>query len=211
VLTLIRAHALLEREYRKRDGRGHVVADAADYGVICELVGPLFTTGGSGGVSARQREAIEAVQRLSGVAHPDGVPVQAVADELGIDRSAAQRRLYGPIRQGFIANDPARPRGPWRLKPGDSHPGTTGGLPDPEDLAIQGFTGSWRSPVTGEWRSIPACPGHTDPTCTLHTGTAGVTGFDLSTVQDTVQSRGETQGEHGEAFDSDLLPVGGAA
>jgi predicted transcriptional regulator len=98
VLNLIRTHAILHQGTRERDGKGRIIASPADYYRVRELVADLVADGVGATVSDTIRKTVEAIRG------DNGVTVSAVAERLGIDRSAAQRRLSTARGRGFITN-----------------------------------------------------------------------------------------------------------
>jgi hypothetical protein len=98
ILSLIRTHAILHQCTRDRDDRARIIATAGDYLQIRELVADLVADGVGATVSATVRETVEAVR------DHDGITVSSVAERLGIDRSAAQRRLSTARARGFLKN-----------------------------------------------------------------------------------------------------------
>ena len=111
VLALIRAHAVLHQLSRDTDDRGQIVANVDDYREVRRLVHGAVSEGVGSAVSATTRETVKAVAELA-PAHTEGVPGAAVAEVLGLDKSAARRRL---IAAGGV---PPEPRGPpWPAWP----------------------------------------------------------------------------------------------
>jgi hypothetical protein len=107
LLTLIQAHAMLHQGNRQRDPEGRIIADLDDYAAVYELVQDLIAEGVEATVSVNIRETVEAVARLERQ-HPGGVPLGALAAELGLDKSAASRRATSAIDRGYLRNDEPR-------------------------------------------------------------------------------------------------------
>jgi hypothetical protein len=121
VLRLIQSHAILHQLSRQRDDLGRIVASGEDYQVVRGLVADLISDGVGATVSATMRETVECVRGL-GETHPDGVTVTAAAAELGLDRSAAQRRLWAARERGYVTNLEDRRGRPARYVTGEPLP-----------------------------------------------------------------------------------------
>lgn len=101
LLSLVKSHALLHREHRKRDSEGRIIAELEDYAVVHDLVADLFAHGLAKTVKPTVRETVLAVQRLSA----DGpVTNQAIAQRLGLDEAASTRRCREAVMLGYIIN-----------------------------------------------------------------------------------------------------------
>ncbi len=151
-LALVQASALLYQRQRPRDPHGRIVATVEDYKVVHRLASRLFPE--PGGLTDAQREAVEAVRKLYDETKVV-VSYQQVANRLGIDQSAAYRRLQKPLTAGFVINDEEKPRRPARLRPGETPPEPRPALPDPEAL-LRAPGGVRTSPETD---CRPADPG----------------------------------------------------
>jgi hypothetical protein len=137
LLALVRAHAILHQQNRKRDPAGRVVASLDDYEAVRDLVEDVIAEGVAATVSPTIRETVVAVQVLTqGVAAPcpDGAMVKAIADELLLDKSAAYRRIQAAAAAGYIANDEDRRGRPGRWRVADALPVATGLLPPCDQL-----------------------------------------------------------------------------
>ena len=95
LLTLIRSQALLHRASRTNDAQGRIVADVADYRQVYDLVVDVIAAGVEATVPATVRETVEAVATLieAGPLGSEGVSSAQVAEVLGLDKSAAWRRV----------------------------------------------------------------------------------------------------------------------
>jgi hypothetical protein len=133
LLTLIQTHALLHQASLQRDPEGRIVAELDDYAAIYDLVHDLIAEGVEATVSVNIRETVEAVARLERQ-YPDGVPLAALAAELGLDKSAASRRATCAIDRGYLRNDEPRPGRSARFAPGQPLPSEIEILPRPETL-----------------------------------------------------------------------------
>jgi hypothetical protein len=131
LLVLIRAHALLHRELRERDDRGHTLATLDDYAAVCELISDLFSEGIEATVSEALRKTVETVQRLA----KDEVSVAEIAKELKLDRSSVSRRVGVAVARGYLVNNETGRGRPARITLGDPMPGEIDMLPHPARLA----------------------------------------------------------------------------
>ena len=134
VLNLIRAHAILHQATRQRDPYGCIIATLADYAAVYELVIDIIAQGVQATVGATIRETVAAVTELDKPAEP-GIKVAAVAQALGIDKSAALRRVRVAIEDGYLTNLEDRKGRPARLTLGDPMPQERSVLPHPGVLA----------------------------------------------------------------------------
>lgn len=133
VLSLIRAHALLHQATRSRDADGRVVATRADYLAVRDLVGDLIADGAEQAVPESTRQTVAAVRDCVGDSVRE-VTVQEVAAALGIDKSAASRRVRVALERGYLRNLEERRGRPSRLVLGDPLPHDVVVLPEPERL-----------------------------------------------------------------------------
>jgi hypothetical protein len=137
LLALVRAHAILHQQNRKRDPAGRVIASLDDYEAVRDLVEDVIAEGVAATVSPTIRSTVLAVQVLTqGAAPPwpDGAMVKAIADELLLDKSAAYRRIQAAAAGGYIANDEDRRGRPGRWRVADALPVATGLLPERDQL-----------------------------------------------------------------------------
>lgn len=140
LLNLIRAHAVLHQVTRERDGEGRIVAALDDYASVRNLVADLISEGIEATVPVTVRETVEALKRLN-AGHKElfeSVTIAELALELGLDKSAAWRRVRAAIDRGYVNNLEDRKGRPARLVPGDDLPDEIEMLPAPARL--QGCT-----------------------------------------------------------------------
>jgi hypothetical protein len=140
ILGLIRAHAILHQASRERDAAGSIIATLDDYAVVRELVADLVAHGVEAAVSATVRETVAVVRAL----HPenrDGVSVVAVARTLGVDKSAASRRVQAAVSKGYIRNLETKKGQAARLVPGEPLPDDRPVLPFPDHPLLNGYRG----------------------------------------------------------------------
>jgi hypothetical protein len=119
LLRLIETHALMHQLTRPRDDRGRIIATEQDYLAIRRLVVDLMSEQVGSTVLPATRETVEVVGKLDG---GEGVKVHDVAAALGIDRSAAQRRLASARERGYLVNDEDKRGKPARFRIGNPLP-----------------------------------------------------------------------------------------
>ena len=134
VLNLICAHALLHQAQRMRDQGGRIIAALADYAAVYDLVIENVAQGVQAAVDATTRETVAAVKELDRPGDP-GITVTQVAQALGIDKSAASRRVRVAIEDGYLTNLEERKGRAARLTLGDPLPEERTVLPHPDVLA----------------------------------------------------------------------------
>ncbi len=134
LLTLIRAHALLQRASRGRDAEGGVVATLEDYEIVRSLVEPLIADGVEATVTPTIRETVGAVETLQDEAE-DGVSIQSVANALGLDKASGSRRVHAAIDRGYLRNLEDRKGRPARIRVAEPLPEDMQVLPAPHALA----------------------------------------------------------------------------
>lgn len=133
LLSLVKSVAVLRHQQRRRDGRGRLIADLADYQTVYDLVGEMYAATISG-ADQRIRAAVEAVSALLGEqGRVGGITVTQVARRLGISVPAASARLRTAIAQGWVVNEETTRGRPWRLHVGEALPEPVG-LPHPDSL-----------------------------------------------------------------------------
>ena len=134
VLTLIKAHALLHQETRRRDSSGGVVATIEDYRVVWELLEPLISVGVEATVSPEIRETVAAVARLKAEDSGRQIDYKQLGEALNLEKSTARRRAIKAIELGFLINKANKGR-PADLHLGDPLPDDLSVLPDPDLLS----------------------------------------------------------------------------
>ena len=134
LLNLIKAHALMHRQTRQRDGDGRVIAEVTDYSAVYALIDPLLAEGVGITVSQTMRETVQAVAGIVAAGGP--ASVSAVAKMLALDTSSASRRIQSAIKQGFLENEESQPRKKARLVLDLPLPTTRGILPPPDSLQV---------------------------------------------------------------------------
>jgi hypothetical protein len=113
VLTLTRAHALLHKVSRERDGCGRIIASLDDYSVVRELVSEFVSEGVGALVAEATRETVMAVKDLK--EESKDIRVKDVADKLNLDKSTAGRRVRKAISQEYLQNLEEKKHRPYRL------------------------------------------------------------------------------------------------
>jgi hypothetical protein len=136
VLTLIRAHALLHRAVREVDDIGRLVATLHDYAAVHALVEPLIAAGVEATVPANVRETVEAVADfLAGHEAAATASVTEIATALGLDKSAASRRVKAATDGGYVVNHEDKRGRPAKIALGHAMPADEPILPRPDQLA----------------------------------------------------------------------------
>jgi ribosomal protein S25 len=110
VLSLVMAHALLHQKTRKRDKKGRVIATLRDYAAVRKLIRPVIAEAAEQSVPKSVRETVEAVRELLKGRRSDelgksaSVTTREIAERLGLDRSAAYRRVRDAEHRGYLEN-----------------------------------------------------------------------------------------------------------
>jgi hypothetical protein len=131
LLALIRAHALLHRATRQVvDDR--VIASFEDYAAVRTLVADLIGEAVERSVPESIRSTVEAVDQLT--LGGDEATVVDVGGKLGIDKSAASRRVRAALDRGYLRNLEDRRGRPLRLTTGDPLPDEQTILPSATEL-----------------------------------------------------------------------------
>jgi len=143
LLSMISACAILHQTQRKRTENGAILADLTDYTIVRELMADAFAATQQDGLTPAQRQAVEAVETLckESPSGATGVSLTAVKERLGLDKSAAQRRLSGAVRLGYARNLESRPKQPAAYVVGDPLPEPITALPEVADLKV-----AWETP-----------------------------------------------------------------
>jgi len=136
LLELIAASAMLHQAQRQKAGDGCLIASLDDYRVVHDVVQEVFGAAQQDGLTDKQRKAVAAVIATQENSAP-GVSLTVVARHLGIDKSAASRRLANPVAQGFVKNLESQKGHPARYAPGEPLPAAVSTLPTPETLERQ--------------------------------------------------------------------------
>lgn len=134
LLSLVRAHALLYQAQRETDSRGRIVATVeGDYAPVRELVGDLIAQGVEASVAATIRATVDAVQTLQdeGAEH---VSPKALAERLGVGKSATYDRIRRALLTGYLVNLAQRDERGMRLTTGAILPGSEDFLPSPKEV-----------------------------------------------------------------------------
>lgn len=134
VLTLVKAHAILHAHLREKDAHERVMATVQDYAAVYDLVADLVSYGTGQKVSETVRETVEVVEFLEGE-NPNGVSYTSIGKKLGIDESAARRRVQTAIKKGYLENRETRPRCPAKVALGEPLPDGKEVLPHPNSLS----------------------------------------------------------------------------
>ncbi len=134
LLALVAGCALLHQAQRRIADDGAIEATLDDYGHVRALVAESFAAAQQDDLTPAQREAAAAVGSLCADS-PSGVALGAVADRLGIDKSAASRRLEVLASRGYVRNLERRRGVPGLFVPGLPLPTAANALPTVEEIA----------------------------------------------------------------------------
>lgn len=132
VLALIRAHALLHQVTRPRTADGAILATIDDYVEVRGIVAVLIGEAAERTIPTTVRETIAAADDLTLTGGETSLP--AIAEALGLDKSAASRRVRVAIDRGYLRNLEERRGRPSRIVLGDPLPADVQILPEPEVL-----------------------------------------------------------------------------
>jgi hypothetical protein len=161
LLNLIRAHALLQQESRRRDGKGRAVATFDDYAVVRELIAAVLSEAVEATVPRAVRETVEAVAALA-EDNSDGVSLTRLAQALSIDKGAASRRWRRAKQLGYLANLEEKRGKPLRIVTAAPLPEDVELLPTLERLAdrcrVDGNTEGIADPPSPHEEARPAVP-----------------------------------------------------
>ncbi len=133
LLALIRAHAILHQATRERDGEGQILATLEDYAVVRTLVVDVIAEGIDATVASIVRETVTAVQTLLADGRQEA-SLRPIAHALGLDKSAAARRIATAVQLGYLRNLEDRKGRPARLILGEPLPESVAILPSSEVL-----------------------------------------------------------------------------
>jgi hypothetical protein len=120
LLSLIRAHALLHRESRLQDDQGRIVATAADYKAVYDLVERLFAEGIEATVSRVVKETVQAVREYLERTKAPAITLTQLAKELGLDKNSVHHRMKKAITAGYLFNQEERRGNPARIVLGEA-------------------------------------------------------------------------------------------
>jgi hypothetical protein len=134
IMELVEAHALLHRARRETDAEGFVLAKPEDYAAVYKLVKDIVSVAAEVSVSESQWETVEAAKRVVESEKP--LTSNTLAEELGISRSSASRRLGHAASEGYVKHDPdAKGKTKVYVMGEIQLPDkATPAIPDPEDI-----------------------------------------------------------------------------
>lgn len=134
VMSLVQAHAFLHRANRERDDEGRIIATLEDYAAVRHLVKGCVAEAAERAVPKTVRETVNAV---SGILDEGAsvATIRQIADDLEIDRSAAQRRVRESISRGFLMSPEETKQGKiTQVKLGDPLPEDASLLPSVKQI-----------------------------------------------------------------------------
>ena len=106
LLSAIKAHALLNREHRKRDDNDRIVATIRDdYDAAHELLADRLAQGAGTKLKKNDFRVLNAVKTAQAdIGSNEGVKVQTLVKELHLDQTTVNRRLTKLTALGFLEN-----------------------------------------------------------------------------------------------------------
>lgn len=136
LISLIKAHALMNQRNRATDDQGRIVATVDDYGAVRELVVDILGQAIKATVPATIKEVHDVVTSVTAhrSEYKDGVPLKVVAAKINRDKGAASRRVDQAVEWGFVADEGEGAGFPRKLKPGMDIPESREVLPSVEAL-----------------------------------------------------------------------------
>jgi hypothetical protein len=133
LLNLIRAHAIVHQATRERDAEGRILASLHDDVVVREPLADVISEGVEATVSPAVCEAVAAATRLLGPGNHEA-SITELAHALGLDKSAAARRIATAIQLGYLRNLEDRKGRPARLQLAEPMPESVSILPSVQVL-----------------------------------------------------------------------------
>ena len=132
LLSLVKAATVLRQHHRRCDGSGRLVAEAADYVTVYELVNEMYRT--SSGAGEKVRTVVEAVRGLlhggqgsiSGNEREPHVKLSQAQECLTLSKASCSRRVKTALQGGWLVNGETRKGYPFQLGIGDPLPAETG-------------------------------------------------------------------------------------
>jgi 5S rRNA maturation endonuclease (ribonuclease M5) len=133
LLCLVRAHAILHQLSREKDASGRVIATLDDYTAVASLVGDLIAEGVEASVPQTIRDTVAGIRALQdeGAEH---VSPRALAERLGVGRSATYDRIRRAILKGYLVNEAKKDERGMKLVAGAPLPGAEDFLPSREEI-----------------------------------------------------------------------------
>jgi len=145
ILNLIKTHAILHQENRESNDEGYIMAQLEDYTEIYNLVAEIISEGLGVMVPDTVRQTVDAVRLINegkcsltdetyGLTDCSPSKLIEVAQQLGIDKSSASRRVNQAIKLGYLVNSETIKGKPMSLVIGDPLPEEQRVIPSPNDL-----------------------------------------------------------------------------
>jgi len=130
LINLVATHALLHRQTR-RIGPNGVVAKIADYRAIWKVLRKSFALSVEQSIDPSIRETVEAVRAIRSTP----VTMDALAKQLGVDKSNAGRRYRKAAEAGFLMNRGRGAGHPYAIDLAAPLPDDDAVLPSPKALS----------------------------------------------------------------------------
>lgn len=136
VICAVKAHALLNREHRERDGQGRIVATLDDYGAVYDLMADRLAHGTGTKLNKYDMRVLEAVRELESEndeLKKEPVKSQRLVDVLNLNQTTINRRLMKLVFGGYLENtNPGKGRTGLYITSGKH--GDRDVLPAPENM-----------------------------------------------------------------------------
>ena len=145
ILNLIKTHAILHQKNLVSNDEGYITAQLEDYTAIYNLVSEIISEGLGVMVSDTVRQTVDAVRLINegkcsvtdnayGLTDCSPSKLIEVAQQLGIDKSSASRRVKQAIKLGYLINSETIKGKPMSLVIGDPLPEEQKVIPSPDHL-----------------------------------------------------------------------------
>lgn len=102
ILSLIKAHALIHKKYRKKNLKGEIIATLDDYERVYELISEPISVGLKALVSDPVRRIVRAVEEMTDGNGNKTVSKTEIARKLKYDKSTISRVSEIAIKQGYL-------------------------------------------------------------------------------------------------------------
>lgn len=140
LLSLLSASALLHSWTREKDDEGRVIAGAADYMQVYELVNQPMSEGLAKAVPAHLRSLVEMVEQKTKEPNRDnydGVSNSLLSEALDRDQSSVSRALKRAIADGYLRNNSPGQGREAKVVLGDRKLPSGSALPSPAELFLE--------------------------------------------------------------------------
>ena len=173
MLCLVRAHAILHQQTRRRDDDGRIIATIADYAAVHALLDELVAEAVDAGVSAAMRQTAEVARTLIDEQGGGHLTAKKITDRLNVGKSAGYDRIKRALSAGYLINEAKEhergmkigmgadlPAGGEHFLPDpdtvlsesspDSQTGQSNGLVEPETVVLSGSPACTTTPLVSD-------------------------------------------------------------